>query len=70
MNLTKPFCRPCGKEVHPTAAEARRSIRSYARRLKGNSGQRKTPVDAYACPSGNGWHLTSHRVTRRDRSTR
>jgi hypothetical protein len=52
MNLTKPFCRPCGKEVHPTAAEACRSIRSYARKLKGNSGQRKTPVDAYACPSG------------------
>lgn len=71
MNLDAPFCAECGKEVMASEDDAHAAIRNYARKHKPNPG-RKPPTATYACPSGNGWHLTSSErySTRRYRRNR
>ncbi len=60
-----PICPWCGKACHLSRTAALRSVRYQRTRYR-----RHLRLRAYRCPIGHGWHLTSRRPRRQNRSSR
>lgn len=54
-NRQRWHCRCCNKTAFGSASRAMETVSVLAT----VSARDKTPIRAYLCPRGNGWHLTS-----------